>query len=197
MSKRRSMFGAFKEWSDDLYVKQISPFRFHCIRVEFPEEWGDSAEEQYGKYYLDLSEVDVSALDWAHVCSILSSCGWVLEGHDDTGFAAISCPYDGTYVSTYPATTVRVIVDCAVRYGARAPLSSESGNNLQRCVRALVSESHMLCKDADEHEERMDYTRVNAIGNSAREYMTGDIGLRRYSEADKIATILRAYSRAK
>lgn len=192
---KRSMWGSFKERSDDLYVKQISQFRFHCIRVESPEEWGNNAEEQYGKYYLDLSEVDVGAFDWAHVCSILSSCGWVLTGHEDTGLAAILCPYDGTYISSDPATTVCAIVDCAVRYGALAPLSSECGNNLQKCVRALISESHILCKDADAHEDRMDGTAVNQIGTSPRNYMLGKFW-RQYTPEQKIASILRSYKRA-
>lgn len=193
---KRSLFGSFKQWSEDLYVKQISQFRFHCIRVESPEEWGDNAEEQYGKYYLNLSEVDVSAFDWAHVCAILASCGWVLTGHEDTGLAAILCPYDGTYISTDPATTVRVIVDSAVMYGARAPLSSECGSNLQKCVRALISESHTLCKDADHYEEKIEGTAVNQIGTSARDYMLGNL-MRRDTPEQKIATILRSYERAR
>lgn len=91
--------------------------------------------------------------------------------------------------------SVKVIVDCAVGYGARAPLWSDGGNNLHKLVRGAIHESRILCQDADAHEERLEGTSVSAIGTSPRDYMLGHLMFRDTPE-QKIATILRSYKRA-
>lgn len=186
---KRSMFGAFKEWGGDLYVKQVGPRRYHVIRVEHTEEWGDNAQDQYGKYCVSLSEVDLDLFDWALVCDVLRSCSWRLVAHEDTGLPAVLEPYSGCYVAEFPHVDA-CLLDASVGYGARAPLHEDSGNNLQKLARACIAESRSLCADADEHREAMEGRMVNAIGTCPRDYMLGNLGFRRDTQADKLASIL-------
>lgn len=189
MSKR-SIFGSFREFGQDEYIKQVGPRRFHVLCVERTEEWGDSAEDQYGKYCVGLAEVDLNLFDWALVCDVLRSCGWRLVAHEDTGLPAVFCPYSGDYVAEFPNVDL-CLVSAAFGYGAKAPLHEDSGNNLRKLVRECIRESHTLCKDADAHEEAMEGRMVNAIGTCPRDYMLGNLFVSRDSEADKLRSILR------
>lgn len=189
MSKR-SMFGSFKDFGCDMYVKQIASRRFHVLKVEHTEEWGDNAQEQYGKYCVSLCEVDLNLFDWALVCDVLRSCGWKLVSHEDTKLPAILCPYSGDYVATFPNVDA-CLVESAHGYGAKAPLHEDSGNNLQKLVRACISESTSLCADLEAHEEAMEGRMVNAIGTCPRDFMLGNLFVSDSSEKNKLASILR------
>lgn len=185
---KRSIFGSFKESTEDLYVKPLGGRRFHVLKVEHTEEWGDNAQEEYGKYHVSLSEIDLSAFDWALVCDVLRSCGWKLVAHEDTGLPAILCLYDGTYVAKFPHVDA-CLVEAAHGYGAKAPLWDSSGNNLRKLVREAIRDSTYLCRDVDAHEERYENTPVNKIGSSARNYMLGHLFTADKTEARKLASI--------
>jgi hypothetical protein len=135
-------------WSEHggCWARLIEGTRYHVIRFENCEEWGDGATG----YHCDLSEVDTS--------------------NPQLASAQRSCGYDGTVNESLPLCQVY----CLHAYGAHAPLWQQAGTNARELIRAAKRESRLLQRDSAEYEDRMDRP-VNAIGTSARNYGLGKI----------------------
>lgn len=144
--------GSDVNWIDygGRWAKHIGGTRYHVIRFENCEEWGDGATG----YHCDLQEVNVTS---DQLADALESCGW-----KELDSARLMPEMD------------LVKAECLSSYGAYAPLWSESGTNAYKLIRAAKRESRLLLSDAKAYQARMDRP-VNAIGSTAREYQAGDM----------------------
>ena len=133
------------------WARHIEGTRYHVIRFENCEEWGDGATG----YHCDLQEVTIDnpQLDGARKC---------------VGIAEDWCD---EYGEPLPALAK---VEALSSYGAYSPLWQDASANSWALIRAAKRESRLLATDSAEYEDRMDRP-VNAIGTSARNYGLGRI----------------------
>jgi len=138
------------------------PFRF-MIKIEYTEDWGESAVSELGKYCVTLAVVSPDqAKQTDAYTSALSSYGWTVDDIAKYG----------------PYAEYEMLLD----YGTYAHLWQNSGNNLGlllKACRAMLAQSDMLFGFA------MDRTE-NAIGTTGWDMVRGDVlaPLRRYSDSD-------------
>lgn len=133
-----------------LYSKEINygdwPFRF-IVKIEYPENWGDNAKKEIGKYHVELLAVSpVAAKDV--IPEALQSCG--LTGQD--------IPALGLY---------EVLVD----YGTTAHLWQGAGNNLSKLMQACRKElrqTELLFGLAMDRQQ-------NAIGATGWDWIAGSV----------------------
>lgn len=148
----------WQQWYEDTpggkYARKVGDGRFHIIEwINFHEHCGYDGD----KYHIELSEVDVIAIGTKMIRDAIESCGW--ENMPDTEEA---------------------IAEVLHSYGAKAHLFNDSGNNLNKLMRAARKASKKFTDDSEELEAAMNKP-VNAIGSTAREMMNGDI----YSAMDR------------
>lgn len=132
------------------WARHVGGTRYHVLRFEGCEEWGDGATG----YHCDLSEVDL-ACDPERIASALQCVGMDLDDLE-------------------PQYHELATVEALASSGAAAPLWQEAGANAHRLIRAGKSESRLLSRDAAAYEARLDRP-VNKIGSTAREYAAGDL----------------------
>ncbi len=147
--------GSDVNWSEygGRWARHIAGTRYHVIRFENCEEWGDGATG----YHCDLQEVDITN---ERLSSALNSCDLPADGLDEYGE-----PFKHWHL---------MVVEALSSYGAYAPLWQEAGTNSHKLLRAAKRESRLLATDDEAYQVRMDRP-VNAIGSTAREYATGDV----------------------
>jgi hypothetical protein len=145
--------GSDMNWSDygGRWARHITGTRYHVIRFENCEEWGDGTTG----YHCDLQEVDTSnpQLESALSCSGMTTADLADLQYPNREWAK---------------------VEALSSYGAYAPLWQQAGTNSHALLRAAKRESRLLATDNDAYTERMDRP-VNAIGTSARNYGLGII----------------------
>ena len=128
---------------------------YHVIRLDNQEDCcGRDAAETY---WCDLRIVDLNAVG-ASIGNALESCGaldYALQAELDKDYARRDL----------------IIVEACVAYGAYAPMVSLSGNNWRKMWRECARESRAVAGDAS----ALDRGSVNGIGQTPREYMTGDM----------------------
>lgn len=155
------------------WARHIEGTRYHVIRFENCEDWGDGATG----YHCDLQEVDIASEQLGQACK--SSC----------------VPFDALneYGEPIEAALYRWMqVEALSSYGAYAPLWQDASGNSWALIRAAKRESRMLTSDSEAYEQRMDRP-VNRIGSTAREYAAGDTSsaiLRGLAEGDQVADIM-------
>jgi len=132
------------------WARHIEGTRYHVIRFENCEDWGDGATG----YHCDLQEVTIDNPQLEQ--AMRSTCGNELLSE------------------TPPEAHNWVKVEALSSYGAYAPLWQEASGNSWALLRAAKRESRLLATDSAEYEDRMDRP-VNAIGTSARNYGLGRI----------------------
>lgn len=167
-------FGSFKWLTGDCnfvdyggkWIRRVGERRFHIIELmNWIEAVGEREAAEVGaKYCVDLSEVDLTAID---PTKALKSCGY-----EQADSGAIVQPCDGAEICD-AAHADLCIAEACHGYGANAPLWGESGNNYLKLMRSARSFSRSL-DDAAAHEDAMDRP-VNKIGTSARNYMIGNL----------------------
>ncbi len=149
--------GSDVNWSEygGRWARHIAGTRYHVIRFENCEEWGDGATG----YHCDLQEVDTSN---PRLKDAMRS--------SDVPFDALN-----EYGEPIEAALYRLMqVEALSSYGAYAPLWQEAGTNSHRLLRAAKRESRLLATNDTEYQARMDRP-INAIGSTARELATGDV----------------------
>ncbi len=149
--------GSDVNWKDygGRWARHISGTRYHVLRFENCEEWGDGATG----YHCDLSEVDI-ANEQLH--NALKSCG-VTERRGKVWLDDQGEPVGDLWKC-----------EALASYGAAAPLWQDSGTNAHQLMRAGKRESRELTADPARLEAALDRP-VNKIGSTAREYAAGDI----------------------
>lgn len=165
MAKFKFLMGDVN-WQDygGKFYRKTSENRFHIMEVMNTEDWGDSPGF---KYCVDLSEIDLDMITNKMREEAKRSCGW--EGMDNNPLH---------------------IVEMHHSYGHKAPLGEWCGNNLRK----LMKNARELSQELDDpsiHENHMNKS-VNALGSTAREFMTGDFSsgmLRGISNNDMNARI--------
>lgn len=108
----------------------------------------------HDKYVVELSLVDLDAINETAMIAALQSCGYD-DNYDDSDL-----------------TDAHRVVAC-YEYGCKAPLDSWEGNAWSKLLRAARSAAHALKRDAQALVDRMNRP-VNAIGSTAAEYMRGE-----------------------
>lgn len=158
LGKAWTDIGSDVNWSDygGRWARHIEGTRYHVIRFENCEEWGDGATG----YHCDLQEVDTSNPQLAQA---MRSCGPVAENNGDP------LDWSDEYGDPLP---VLCLVAALSSYGAYAPLWQEASGNSHRLLRAAKRESRLLASDSEAYEARMSRA-VNAVGTSARNYGLG------------------------
>lgn len=171
LGKAWTDIGSDVNWIDygGRWARHIVGTRYHVIRFENCEEWGDGATG----YHCDLQEVDIASeqLEQAYKC---------------VGLHAEEVAEHGM-----PARDL-IKVEALASYGAYAPLWQEAGTNSRKLLSAAKRESRLLATDDDAYEARMDRP-VNAIGSTAREYASGDVNsaiLRGLADGDPRADLM-------
>lgn len=153
LGKAWTDIGSDVNWSEygGRWARHIEGTRYHVIRFENCEEWGDGATG----YHCDLQEVTIDnpQLDAAYRCN-----GLDLEEMNER-------QEPGREWSK---------VEALSSYGAHSPLWQEASANSWALLRAAKRESRLLQLDSGEYEDRMDRP-VNAIGTSARNFGLGII----------------------
>lgn len=132
------------------WARHIEGTRYHVIRFENCEEWGDGATG----YHCDLHEVDIASEQ-------LASAG------ECRGIAADWCDEYGDPLPELAKA------EALSSYGAYAPLWQDASANSWALIRAAKRESRTLASDSEAYEARM-ARPVNRIGSTAREYAAGD-----------------------
>lgn len=153
LGKAWTDIGSDVNWIDygGRWARHIEGTRYHVIRFENCEQWGDGATG----YHCDLQEININASDET------------LKG---------AMQYTGLEEVWHELTQEQrklALVEALSSYGAYAPLWSEAGTNAWKLIRAAKAESRLLATDSAEYEARMDRP-VNKIGSTAREYAEGD-----------------------
>lgn len=137
------------------YARRVGRERWQTI------EWTDMNEacgrdnEGQARYVVELAEIDLLATPESQRQQALDCCGLDLDDFDER-------------------TREVVLVEALHDYGARAPLDSWSGNNLNKLMAAARKRAAEIEADAAEHEAVLNRP-VNAIGSTAREYAQGDL----------------------
>jgi hypothetical protein len=138
------------------WARHIDGTRYHVIRFENCEDWGDGAIG----YHCDLQEVTI---DNPQLAQALDYIGMRHDGKDDCG--DVHERFDLCKVEALSS------------YGAYSPLWQDASGNSWALIRAAKRESRLLATDSEAYEDRMDRS-VNAIGTSARDYGLGNYGLK-------------------
>ena len=138
-----------------LYMRRVGAHAFQFVEVlDMHSATGETHGDRYAGQ-VDL--VDLSQLTPAYLRDAQRSCGWDLDEHELTA-----------------DQRERALAEMCHSYGCKAPLGSCSSNNRGKCEREMRSLAHE-CLDEHELEDRLDNRAVNALGSTAREYMTGDL----------------------
>jgi hypothetical protein len=133
------------------FYRHVAKRRYHFVEVTNMDEACGRDNEGQAKYSVELSEIDLDAIGEKELASAKRSCGWDSMPDSDEALA-----------------------ECCHSYGNRARLGEYCGNNGNKLIREAKAESKLLASDSDAYEAAMDRP-VNAIGSTAREFMTGDI----------------------
>lgn len=136
------------------WARHIEGTRYHVIRFENCEDWGDGATG----YHCDLQEVTID------------------NPQLDAAYRSVDLHADEVAEHGMPARDL-MKVEALSSYGAYSPLWQEASGNSWALIRAAKRESRLLATDSAEYEDRMDRS-VNAIGTSARDYGLGNYGLK-------------------
>ena len=135
---------------------QAAPGVYHVIKLDNQEECcGSDATETY---WCDLRVVDLNAIPSSEIASALDSCGaaeYALEAELEEDYARRAL----------------ILADACDSYGAYAPITSIAGNNWRKMWRECAQESRSIAGDPD----ALDRGSVNGIGQTPREYMTGNM----------------------
>jgi hypothetical protein len=163
--------GSDVNWIDygGRWARHIAGTRYHVIRFENCEDWGDGATG----YHCDLHEVDIASEQLEHA---FDSCGLDLDEMNERQEPGKEWAK----------------ADALSSYGAYAPLWSEAGTNAHKLLRAAKRESRLLATNDAEYQARMDRP-VNKIGSTAREYAAGDMNsaiLRGLADGDPRAELM-------
>jgi hypothetical protein len=147
-------FSGDVNWLDygGTWIRYVDGRRFHFIEVTNMDDACGRDNDGEPTYVVELSEVDLDGIGDASVASALKSCGWEDMDTDEPDQVA----------------------GCLFSYGNKAPLHSETTNNAHAGYRACRKESYSLTSNASAYQARMERP-VNALGSSAREYMSGDL----------------------
>ena len=144
-------FDSEKVW----YSKEINhgdwPFRF-MLKLEYPAEWDDEAEKQYGKYYLQLLVVSPTAAKETDAYqSAMDSYGWTPGQVKQFGSLAE--------------------YEMMMSYGAAAHVWQGHGNNLA----SLLKQARKELREADFlFGFKMDRAQ-NAVGATGWDWVKGDV----------------------
>lgn len=157
------------------WCRRVGGQRFHFVRLG---NWVDMVGERDAKadglpsYNIELAEVDLDQLRPGRIRDALESCGD--PDATDAVERALAC----------------------FEYGAKAPLLNENGGNWRRLFAAAARESRAVAADP----AALDQRTVNRVGQTAREYLTGDMGgaVTRGLEASDptVSLIVRMYKAA-
>lgn len=144
-------------------MRQVGPRSFLFVEIIDVEEHGCSFEK--GKRFVaSLALVDLAEISEERAGEALSCCGLDLENYD-------------------PKIHDRVLAEACFSYGAKAPLGDFFASTEKKATKAGYTEANRLATGKG-LAKRLDEP-VNAIGSTAREFMTGDrfAGLARSVEA--------------
>ncbi len=160
------MAKGFKFWTGDVnwldhggtWIRKVGDRRYHFICLTNMDEAVGSDNEGRPKYVVELSEVDLEQISSKVQVSAWHSC----DGDSMAGDDEISSERGD-----------QLIASCCFDYGAKAPLHSVDTDSAHKGIRECKAESKRL---DDAHERGLAMTKpVNAIGSTAKEYMTGDL----------------------
>ena len=135
--------------------------RYHVLELSM-------LEDDFEKYNVSLSEIDLDVIGPEQLSSALRSCGWELDprrGVVTEGGIELVVP-NGIVLDS-------VLVEACHGYGAIAPIDNTSGSNWRKLMVAARAVSKELDVEAA-HETAMDRP-VNQLMTSASNYMQGRI----------------------
>jgi hypothetical protein len=142
-----------------LWYRQIGPRSFQFVEIiNIPYSCGldlNDEEDQADKqptYVVELSMVNLNNLSEETIKSALDSCGPSGDVQITDEIRAFSCK----------------------QYGSCAPLGSWSGNGSKKLLREAKGEALRLARSASALRTKM-RAPVNKIGQTALEFMTGDL----------------------
>jgi hypothetical protein len=129
--------------------RQVGPRAYQFIEIiDMHEATGETTG---ARYCAEVKFIDLAHVPENEIKSALRSCGW--EGMPDND---------------------RALAECCVQYGLHAPVWQDGGSNRRDLLRAAYREANLLAKDPNAFERALDRP-VNAIGSTAREFMSGDL----------------------
>ena len=134
------------------WFRRTTGRQFQVIELTNMDDACGRDNEGHDKYVVELSLVDLDAIDDATLASAMRSCGPEDPSEITDAWRAVVC----------------------YEYGCKAPLESWEGNAWSRMLCLARGAAHMLKRDAREMARRM-RRPVNKIGSTAAEYIHNNI----------------------